>query len=143
MTKSLPQFKEVDVKKTILQNGLTVITADTESSFARVDIVFRVGALEDATYSGMSHFLEHIVLHGDSPEGIHPMLRPLEIQGFESNAYTNYKCTGYCVGGKHWQVNRSSFTFRSQKCYRRTGPNALPCIVTLLFNLMQSDKGET
>lgn len=95
-TERLHQFTEAPVHRTILPNGLTVVTAQTGSTFVRATLVLRVGSIED-TRPGMAHMLEHLVCHGDAADGVHPLVRPVLIGGAQFNGMTNFVSTSYYI----------------------------------------------
>lgn len=94
-------FQHVDfpTKKTVLDNGLTVFTADTGSRFALCSLVFDGGLWDDGDRTGVAHFLEHTLFEGPSRDGIHPRLHHLLAKGVKDGAETSLTHTAYWVTG--------------------------------------------
>lgn len=86
-TEILPSFP-IPVTRTVLDNGLTVITAEMPTMFARAQVVIRAGSMQDDPLYGIAHFLEHMIYEGPAREGIHPRLRRFVRKGLKANAGT-------------------------------------------------------
>lgn len=84
----------IPVHETVMQSGLTVITAESESPFVEIAVCFRVGSLLD-TIPGTAHFLEHAIWEGPARSGVHPKLRHLVPKGLSGNADTSQFDTTY------------------------------------------------
>ena len=85
-------------KKTILSNGLTVITSPyKESPAVAVLVVVEAGSdYETSPQNGISHFLEHMVFKGTKkrPSAL-IITEELERTGAHYNAFTGNEYTGY------------------------------------------------
>ena len=87
-------------KKTVLKNGLRVITAPMEGTkTATVFVVIGTGSrCETKEINGISHFLEHLFFKGTKNR--HTALaisEELEKVGADFNAFTSKECTGFYV----------------------------------------------
>lgn len=84
--------------KTILKNGLTVITVPMKDNPAvTVLVMVSTGSkYENKQTNGLSHFLEHMVFKGTSkrPKSI-DISKELESIGAQYNAFTSQEYTGY------------------------------------------------
>jgi len=96
-------------KKTILKNGLRIITAPMKNTEA-VTVLVLVGAgskYETKKINGISHFLEHMFFKGTKkrPDKI-ATIEPLDRIGGIYNAFTGEECTGYYakVNSKHLDI---------------------------------------
>lgn len=83
--------------KTILPNGLTVVTAPKSGTQAATVLMFiKVGSrYETARQAGLAHFLEHVIFKGTKkrPSTLH-ISRELDSVGAEYNAFTGKEYTG-------------------------------------------------
>lgn len=74
------------MKKTILDNGVTVITHKMPSRIVAVSCRLKGGAAYEAPHQhGMAHYLEHVIISDR-----HNITRPLEQIGVELNAFTSH-----------------------------------------------------
>ncbi|HEU0051156.1 MAG TPA: pitrilysin family protein [Patescibacteria group bacterium] len=85
-------------QKAVLNNGLTIITAETNSPIACVGIGILAGGFH-GDVAGTAHFLEHIICDGPSRSGMHPRLRPFYRTGINTNAETSGRGTYYWAAG--------------------------------------------
>ncbi len=88
----------IPVYKTILPNGMTVITAETRSKLVRAEVVLPVGSLDDSEHPGIAHYLEHVVYEGPG-RSLHPKLQHLYTRGIQGGASTSSCATAYWVVG--------------------------------------------
>jgi zinc protease len=85
------------IAKTVLANGLTVLTKEVpQSPIVSTVVFYRVGSRnEEAGQTGKSHFLEHMLFKGTTkyPKGAidHITL----VNGGANNAFTSEDCTAY------------------------------------------------
>lgn len=84
------------VTKTVLDNGLTVLTKEIRSApVASVQIWYRVGSRnEKPGITGISHQLEHLLFKGTKERPIQ-FGRLFSALGSSSNAFTSYDMTAY------------------------------------------------
>ncbi|MCU0565021.1 MAG: insulinase family protein [Oculatellaceae cyanobacterium Prado106] len=84
------------VKKTVLANGLTVLTKEVHTApVVSVQVWYRVGSRnEPAGQNGISHQLEHLMFKGTSDRPIQ-FGRLFSALGSQSNAFTSYDETAY------------------------------------------------
>ena len=93
-------------KKTILKNGLKVITIPmTDNPAVTVLVMVETGSkYETKEINGLSHFLEHMVFKGTKkrPKSI-DISKELDALGAQYNAFTSQEYTGYYakVNPKH------------------------------------------
>lgn len=84
------------VRKTVLDNGLTVLTKEVHTApVVSVQVWYRVGSRnETAGINGISHQLEHLMFKGTADRPIQ-FGRLLNALGSASNAFTSYDETAY------------------------------------------------
>ncbi|GAA6619107.1 M16 family metallopeptidase [Scytonema sp. NUACC26] len=84
------------VRKTILNNGLTVLTKEVHTSpVVSVQVWYRVGSRnEKAGENGISHQLEHLMFKGTTDRPVQ-FGRLLSALGSQFNAFTSYDQTAY------------------------------------------------
>jgi zinc protease len=84
------------VQKTVLANGLTVLTKEIHTApVVSVQVWYRVGSRnEPAGMNGISHQLEHLMFKGTSDRPIQ-FGRLFSALGSQSNAFTSYDETAY------------------------------------------------
>ena len=85
-----------DVRKTILDNGLTVITKEVHTApVATVQVWYKVGSRQEAPgVNGIAHQLEHMLFKGTNDRPIQ-FGRLFSALGSASNAFTSYDNTVY------------------------------------------------
>lgn len=84
------------VNKTLLENGLTVLTKEVHSSpVVSVQVWYKVGSRnEEPGLNGIAHQLEHMVFKGTTSRPIQ-FGRLFNALGSDSNAFTSYDETAY------------------------------------------------
>jgi zinc protease len=84
------------VRKTVLDNGLTVLTKEVHTApVVSVQVWYRVGSRnEKAGESGLSHQLEHLLFKGTSDRPVQ-FGRLFSALGSQFNAFTSYDETAY------------------------------------------------
>ncbi len=84
------------VKKTVLSNGLTVLTKEVHTApVVSVQVWYRVGSRNEVPgINGISHQLEHLMFKGTQARPIQ-FGRLFSALGSESNAFTSYDETAY------------------------------------------------
>ncbi len=84
------------VKKTILENGLTVLTKEVPTApVVTVQVWYRIGSRNEAPgVNGIAHQLEHLMFKGTSDRPIQ-FGRLFSALGSQSNAFTSYDQTAY------------------------------------------------
>ncbi len=90
---------DIPVTRSILDNGLTIITANVRSDGVYASITMATGALDDLNKPGLAHFLEHMLMGGSSADGVNPRLRELLQYGVKKYAGTGFCSTEYSVSG--------------------------------------------
>ncbi|MGH2414497.1 MAG: M16 family metallopeptidase, partial [Microcystaceae cyanobacterium] len=85
-----------NVHKTVLDNGLTVLTQEIHSSpVVSVQVWYKVGSRnEEPGLNGIAHQLEHMMFKGTKNRPIQ-FGRLLSALGSDSNAFTSYDQTAY------------------------------------------------
>lgn len=84
------------VRKTVLANGLTVLTKEVDTApVVTVQVWYRVGSRNEAPgVNGIAHQLEHLMFKGTKERPIQ-FGRFFSALGSESNAFTSYDMTAY------------------------------------------------
>ncbi len=84
------------VRKTVLDNGLTVLTKEVHSApVVTVQVWYKVGSRDETPgLNGISHQLEHLMFKGTTNRPIQ-FGRLLSALGADSNAFTSYDQTAY------------------------------------------------
>lgn len=84
------------VRKTVLDNGLTVLTKEVHSApVVTVQVWYKVGSRDEPPrLNGISHQLEHLMFKGTTNRPIQ-FGRLLSALGADSNAFTSYDQTAY------------------------------------------------
>jgi len=85
-----------NVKKTVLENGLTVLTKEVHTApVVTVQVWYKVGSRnEEPGVNGIAHQLEHMMFKGTSYRPIQ-FGRLFSALGSDSNAFTSYDQTAY------------------------------------------------
>jgi len=85
-----------DVRKTVLDNGLTVLTKEVHTApVVTVQVWYRVGSRNEALgLNGIAHQLEHLMFKGTADRPIQ-FGRLFNALGSDSNAFTSYDETAY------------------------------------------------
>ncbi len=88
-------------KKTVLQNGLRIVTVPMEAPTVTVLVMVEAGTkYENKKTNGLSHFLEHMCFKGTTTRTTRDIAYQIETMGAETNAFTWYDYTGYYIKGK-------------------------------------------
>ncbi len=84
------------VRKTVLENGLTVLTKEVKTApVVTVQVWYRVGSRDEAPgVNGIAHQLEHLLFKGTKDRPIQ-FGRLFSALGSQSNAFTSYDQTAY------------------------------------------------
>jgi predicted Zn-dependent peptidase len=96
-----------DIQKTVLDNGLTIIS-ETISSVRSISIGVWVKTgtrYEDKKNNGIAHFLEHMVFKGTEKRSAFKIAQSLEEVGGSINAYTSKELTVYYAHALDSQLN--------------------------------------
>jgi predicted Zn-dependent peptidase len=90
-------------KKTVLENGLTIITSPAvESQTVTVLTLVSTGSdYETVENNGISHFLEHMCFKGTDKRTCSEINIELDSAGATSNAFTSNEYTGYYAKAHH------------------------------------------
>ena len=85
-----------NVQKTVLENGLTVLTKEVHSSpVVSVQVWYKIGSRNEAPgVNGIAHQLEHMMFKGTKSRPIQ-FGRLFSALGSDSNAFTSYDQTAY------------------------------------------------
>src|SRR3989344_6872629 len=90
----------MEFKKTVLKNGLRVITAPQKDNPAvTIMVIVEVGSkYEDLKLAGISHFLEHMCFKGTKKRPtLLAVSSELDRLGASYNAFTKQEETGYYI----------------------------------------------
>lgn len=96
----------IPVTRSVLDDGLTVWTAERPSETLTAQITLSAGGLDDDAHPGTAHFLEHILYEGPARNGVHPALRSLMLNGARSDAATSKIMTEYWCKGFSGDLRR-------------------------------------
>jgi predicted Zn-dependent peptidase len=90
-----------NIRTTVLDNGLTVITAQRQTHSSLVAVAVNAGSSdENDVKQGTAHFLEHMMFNGTSNrEDSFAISSEIESLGSSFNAYTSARHTVYFVEG--------------------------------------------
>src|SRR6476646_2842562 len=93
---AMPAALGQGVQKTVLDNGLTVLTKELHTApVVSVQVWYRVGSQnEPGGLNGISHLLEHLMFKGTNNRPIQ-FGRLFSALGSQSNAFTSYDQTAY------------------------------------------------
>lgn len=93
---SSSNFLTQNVRKTVLDNGLTVLTKEVNTApVVTVQVWYRVGSRNETPgISGIAHQLEHLMFKGTEERPIQ-FGRFFSVLGSDSNAFTSYDQTAY------------------------------------------------
>ena len=85
-----------DVTRTVLQNGLTVLTKEVKSApVVSVQVFYKIGSRNEASgVNGIAHQLEHMLFKGTANRPVQ-FGRLFAALGSQSNAFTYYDQTAY------------------------------------------------
>ena len=91
-----PTSTTQQVKKTVLENGLTVLTKEVSTApVVTVQVWYRIGSRDEAPgVNGIAHQLEHLMFKGTRDRPIQ-FGRLFSALGSQSNAFTSYDQTAY------------------------------------------------
>ncbi|MDZ7956689.1 MAG: pitrilysin family protein [Aulosira sp. DedQUE10] len=94
--KIIPQTVTENVHKTLLENGLTVLTKEVHTApVVTVQVWYKVGSRnEEPGVNGIAHQLEHMMFKGTKNRPIQ-FGRLFSALGSDSNAFTSYDQTAY------------------------------------------------
>lgn len=87
-------MKEIKINKTILPNGLRVISSQREGELFSMGAVIMVGSMyEDINNNGISHFLEHMLFKGTMSRSLEGLSNDIEKLAGDFDIYTSYDHT--------------------------------------------------
>jgi predicted Zn-dependent peptidase len=100
--------KFFDARKTILSNGLEIVTIKKDTQLMAISAGVKVGAInEEDNEKGISHFIEHIMFKGTDIRNNAQLNDELEKLGGEYNAYTDYLGTVYSIAALHDELENA------------------------------------
>ncbi|MCL2746001.1 MAG: insulinase family protein [Coriobacteriia bacterium] len=87
----------MSIQKTILHNGVTVITEQMESvRSVALGIWFKVGSRDELAHeAGLSHFIEHMMFKGTPTHDARGLSEAFDRLGAQQNAFTSKESTCY------------------------------------------------
>src|ERR1043166_5554581 len=96
------------VRKTILDNGLTVLVREDHSApVVTAQAWCRAGSITEGRWmgAGLSHVLEHMLFKGTTTRGVAAIAQEVENKGGYINAYTSFEKTVYHINlpAENWQ----------------------------------------
>jgi predicted Zn-dependent peptidase len=100
---------EQNIKKTVLPNGLTVLTEEMNYlRSASLGIWVRCGSRhEPVEQSGISHFIEHMLFKGTQHRSAQEIAFETDLLGGNLDAFTSYECAGYSTKVLDEHVHRA------------------------------------
>ena len=88
----------MNVQKTKLSNGLTIITEDNETNVVTVKYVVNAGSFDEKDYiRGIAHFTEHMLFKGTINRTAEDINEDIAKIGGYTNAYTSYDRTAFYI----------------------------------------------
>ena len=88
----------MNVQKTILSNGLTIITEDNDTNVVTVKYVVNAGSFDEKDYiRGIAHFTEHMLFKGTINRTAEDINEDIAKIGGHTNAYTSYDRTAFYI----------------------------------------------
>ncbi len=88
--------KNIEFKRKILDNGLTVIFEKRKTPIVSVSSSVKFGAqYEKESIKGISHFIEHLVFKGTKKRSVTEIPQEIEGKGGIINAFTSEEITAY------------------------------------------------
>ncbi len=93
---AVPLLTTASVSRTVLPNGLTVLTKEVHAApVVTVQVYYKIGSRNEAPgVNGIAHQLEHMMFKGTADRPIQ-FGRLFNALGSQSNAFTSYDQTGY------------------------------------------------
>ncbi|MBD8496908.1 insulinase family protein [Paenibacillus arenosi] len=94
------------MNKTVLSNGMTIITNKVSSKIVALEYVVQVGAFHEEGYPfGISHFLEHMMLNGTTSRSKEDIFNTIQYLGGDIDANTSFYSTNYqcTIMKKFWK----------------------------------------
>jgi zinc protease len=87
----------IEFKKKVLENGLTVIIHEDDSSpLVAINLLYKVGSKnEPQDKTGLTHLFEHLMFSGS--KHIPDFDNPIQLAGGENNAFTNADITNFYI----------------------------------------------
>ena len=87
----------MSVRKTVLNNGLEIVTDELETvETVSLGVWVKVGSrYEPKSLGGVSHFLEHMAFKGTGRRSAREIAEEIEAVGGQLNAYTSSEVTAY------------------------------------------------
>ena len=101
--------RPLPVRKTILDNGLTVLIREDHSApVVTAQAWCRAGSITEGRWmgAGLSHVLEHMLFKGTTTRGVAAIAQQVESKGGYINAYTSFEQTVYHINlpAENWQT---------------------------------------
>jgi predicted Zn-dependent peptidase len=98
---------KTDIQKTVLNNGLTIVTEAIPSVRSlSIGVFVKTGTrYEEKENNGIAHFLEHMVFKGTKKRSAFKIAQSLEELGGSLNAYTSKELTVYYAHALDSQLN--------------------------------------
>ncbi|MEJ2542521.1 MAG: pitrilysin family protein [Calditrichaceae bacterium] len=109
---------KTDIQKTVLDNGLTIVSETIPSvRSVSVGVFVKTGTrYEDKENNGIAHFLEHMVFKGTKRRSAFKIAQSLEEVGGSLNAYTSKELTVYYAHALDSQLNISMNVLSDMLC---------------------------
>lgn len=87
-------MKQIEINKTILPNGLNVITSYREGNLFSMGVGIKAGSLyENVNNNGISHMIEHMIFKGTTNRNLDALSNDIERLAGDFDIYTSYNQT--------------------------------------------------
>jgi len=96
------------MKKFVLKNGLTVLLKQKPTNSIAIEVTVKVGSNhEPINFSGISHFIEHMLFEGTKKRSAQQIANEIESIGGDINALTASERTSYYIVVLHKHFSRA------------------------------------
>lgn len=87
-------MKQIEINKTILSNGLRVVSSYREGELFSLGVGIKIGSLyENENNNGISHMIEHMLFKGTSNRNLDRLSEDIEKLAGDFDIYTSYNQT--------------------------------------------------
>ena len=108
----------IDYKKTILENGITLVTVKKPGKLFSLNLAVKVGSLQESLEEkGISHFIEHMLFKGTEFDDNASLNSRIEHLGGDFNAYTDYISTVFSISALSEELENSLALLRDMLLY--------------------------
>lgn len=98
----------IDYNKTVLDNGITLVTVKKAGKLFSLNLALKVGSLHETLKDkGISHFIEHMLFKGTEFDDNASLNSRIEHLGGDFNAYTDYISTVFSISALSEELENS------------------------------------